>query len=103
MATGTKRDCRGVNCWRQLYRPIASTGDAALARHRIRDPVIPASSAPHRSSAAAAGSDATATATDSKDASRNSSARAFAAPACGASEARRPGSVASPSPIPAAD
>jgi FAD/FMN-containing dehydrogenase len=19
MATGTKRDCRGVNCWRQLY------------------------------------------------------------------------------------
>ena len=82
MATGTKRDCRGVNCWRQLYRPIASTGDAALARHRIRDPVIPASSAPHRSSAAAAGSDATATATDSKDASRNSSARAFAAPAC---------------------
>jgi hypothetical protein len=25
MAAGTKRDCRGVNCWRQLYRPIAGT------------------------------------------------------------------------------
>src|SRR5947207_8926648 len=57
-----------------------------------------ASNAPHRSSTAATGNAATATATDWKDASRNSSARASAEHAYVASKARRPGSAASPSP-----
>src|SRR6266571_8909905 len=57
-----------------------------------------ASNAPHRSSTAATGNAATATATDWKDASRNSNARAYTGRGYVASKAPRPGSAASPSP-----
>src|SRR5207244_6728802 len=56
------------------------------------------SNAPPRSSTAATGNAATATATGSKDASPSSSAKSCAAPAYEASKAHRPGSAASASP-----